>query len=71
MSKETARLKAQTEARLEEVQQTVSELGERVEETKVFFVAGVAAGVVGLFLLNRIIFRRIKKILRWGRCGCS
>lgn len=71
MSNDTARLKEEARARRDEVQQMVEEIGERVDETRVFFVAGVVAGAAALFMLNRIIFRRLKKLLRWGRCGCA
>lgn len=71
MSRETERLKAEARARREEVQQTFGELGERVDEGRVFFYTGAAAGAIGLWLINRIFLRRIRKILRWGRCSCK
>lgn len=66
MSSETDRLKKASEARRAEVLETVNELGARVDETKVSFVGGVIAGALALFLLNRIILRRLKRLLRWG-----
>lgn len=70
MSSETDRLKQEAEARRAEVRQTVDQIGERVNETSVFFVAGAASGALGLFLLNRIFFRRLRRLFR-RRCCCG
>lgn len=69
MSNETDRLKNEAEARRAEVRQTVDQIAERVDETSVFFVAGAAAGAIGLFLLNRIFFRRLRRLFRRRCCG--